>query len=121
MAWNRKRTIIAGVVGALIAVVAVVVFMNFVTAEKEIQTSLEHHYGVGDPQFRRELGTLLGPPIIDGNHVHGLQNGDEIFPAMLAAVHGARHTITFETYIYWSGEIGEATSDPEGGSFRFGQ
>ena len=106
MAWNRKRTIIAGVVGALFAVVAVVVFMNFVTAEKEIQTSLEHHYGVGDPQFRRELGTLLGPPIIDGNRVQGLQNGDEIFPAMLAAIRDARHTITFETYIYWSGDIG---------------
>ena len=106
MAWNTKRTIIAGVVGALIAVVAVVVFMNFITSEKQIQTSLEHHYDVGDPQFRRELGTLLGPAIIDGNRVQSLQNGDEIFPAMLAAIHDARQTITFETYIYWSGDIG---------------
>jgi cardiolipin synthase len=106
MAWNTKRTIIAGVVGALIAVGAVVVFMNFITSEKQIQTSLEHHYGVSDPQFRRELGTLLGPAIIDGNRVQSLQNGDEIFPAMLAAIHAARQTITFETYIYWSGDIG---------------
>ena len=108
MAWNTKRTIIAAVVGALIAVVAVVVFMNFITSEKQIQTSLEHHYGVSDPQFRRELGTLLGPAIIDGNRVESLQNGDEIFPAMLAAIHDARLTITFETYIYWSGDIGWA-------------
>jgi cardiolipin synthase len=108
MAWNTKRTIIAGVFGALIAVVAVVVFMNFITSEKQIQTSLEHHYGVSDPQFRRELGTLLGPAIIDGNRVQSLQNGDEIFPAMLAAIHDARQTITFETYIYWSGDIGWA-------------
>ena len=106
MAWNRKRMIIAGLVGGLITAAAVVVFMNFVTAEKQIQTSLEHHYGVGDLQFRRELGTLLGPPIIDGNRVQGLQNGDEIFPAMLAAIRDARQTITFETYIYWSGDIG---------------
>jgi cardiolipin synthase len=106
MAWNTKRTIIAGAVGALLAVVAVVVFMNFITSEKQIQTSLEHHYGVSDPQFRRELGTLLGPAIIDGNRVQSLQNGDEIFPAMLAAIHDATLTITFETYIYWSGEIG---------------
>ena len=111
MAWNRKRTIIAGVVGALIAGVAVVVFMNFVTAEKEIQTSLEHHYGVSDPQFRRELGTLLGPAIIDGNSVQSLQNGDEIFPAMLAAIRSARHSVTFETYIYWSGTIGKEFSE----------
>jgi cardiolipin synthase len=106
MAWNTKRTIIAGVFGALIAVAAVVVFMNFITSEKQIQTSLEHHYGVSDPQFRRELGTLLGPAIIDGNRVQSLQNGDEIFPAMLAAIHDAGQTITFETYIYWSGDIG---------------
>ncbi len=106
MAWNTKRTIIAGVFGALIAVLAVVVLMNFITSEKQIQTSLEHHYGVSDPQFRRELGTLLGPAIIDGNRVQSLQNGDEIFPAMLAAIHDARQTITFETYIYWSGDIG---------------
>jgi cardiolipin synthase len=96
----------AGLAGGLITAAAVVVIMNFVTAEKQIQTSLEHHYGVGDPQFRRELGTLLGPAIIDGNSVQGLENGDEIFPAMLAAIRGARQTITFETYIYWSGDIG---------------
>jgi cardiolipin synthase len=106
MAWNRKRTIIAGLAGALITAAAVVVFMNFVTAEKQIQTSLEHHYGVGDLQFRRELGTLLGPAIIAGNSVQGLENGDEIFPAMLAAIRDASQTITFETYIYWSGDIG---------------
>jgi cardiolipin synthase len=96
----------AGLAGALITAAAVVVIMNFVTAEKQIQTSLEHHYGVGDLQFRRELGTLLGPAIIAGNSVQGLENGDEIFPAMLAAIRDARQTITFETYIYWSGDIG---------------
>jgi cardiolipin synthase len=30
---------------------------------------------------------------------------------MLAAIRGARHTITFETYIYWSGDIGKAFAD----------
>jgi cardiolipin synthase len=37
-----------------------------------------------------------------------LLNGDEIFPAMLDAIRGAKRTITFETYIYWSGRIGDA-------------
>ena len=35
-----------------------------------------------------------------------LLNGDEIFPAMLQAIRGAKKTITFETFIYWSGSIG---------------
>ena len=64
-----------------------------------------------DPQFRRELGILLGPPIIDGNRVENFENGVEIFPAMLEAIRGARSTITFETYIYWSGNIGRRFAD----------
>jgi cardiolipin synthase len=40
-----------------------------------------------------------------------LQNGDEIFPAMLEAIRGASTSVTFETYIYWSGEIGEAFTE----------
>ena len=106
MAWSRKRMILAGLAGALIAIIATVIAMNFMSSEKQIQKSLEHRYGVGDPQFRRELGTLLGPAIIDGNRIQNLENGAEIFPAMLAAVRDARQSINFETYIYWSGDIG---------------
>ncbi len=40
-----------------------------------------------------------------------MQNGDEIFPAMLSAIRSARETITFETYIYWSGRIGKDFAD----------
>jgi cardiolipin synthase A/B len=108
---RKKRLLIAGIVGALIAIGATIVVMNFVTSESEIERSLEHRYGVDDPQFRRELGILLGPAIIDGNRVESLQNGVEIFPAMLEAIRAARSTITFETYIYWSGRIGKSFAD----------
>ena len=54
----------------------------------------------------QELGALLGPPVVGGNRYRVLLNGDEIFPAMLAAIRGARQTITFESYMYWSGDIG---------------
>ena len=107
MAWTRKRLIIAALIGAAIAVLATVLALNFVGAEKQIQRSLEHRYTIADPQFRRELGTLLGPAIIDGNAVQNFENGDQIFPAMLEAIRGAQKTITFETYIYWSGDIGQ--------------
>ena len=99
--------IYAGLIGALVAIIITVVAMNFMSAEKQIQKSLEHHYGVSDPQFRRELGTLLGPAIIDGNRIQNLENGGEIFPAMLEAVKSAKTSINFETYIYWSGEVGK--------------
>ena len=107
MSWTRKRIIFAALVGAVLAFGITVVALNFVTSESEIETSLEHRYGVADPQFRRELGILLGPPIVDGNRVENFENGVEIFPAMLAAIRGARSTITFESYIYWSGRVGQ--------------
>jgi glycine/D-amino acid oxidase-like deaminating enzyme len=43
--------------------------------------------------------------------VIALQNGAEIFPAMLAAIRSARHSVTFETYIYWSGTIGKEIAE----------
>jgi cardiolipin synthase len=57
------------------------------------------------------MGTLLGPALLEGNRVQVLLNGDQIFPAMLAAIRDARRTITFETYIYWSGEIGKSFAE----------
>ena len=77
---------LAGLIGALLAAFATVIALNFMGGEKRIERKLEHRYAIDDPQFRRELGTLLGPPIIDGNRVANLENGAEIFPAMLDAI-----------------------------------
>ena len=111
MAFRRKRLVLGALIGAVVAVLVTVIALNFVTSESEIETSLEHRYGVDDAQFQRELGILLGPPIIDGNAVQNFENGVEIFPAMLEAIREARSTITFETYIYWSGRIGRTFAD----------
>ncbi len=107
MDWIKDHLIISGLLGALLVVLCTILVLNFSEPEKHIQKPLKHLHGVNDPQFMHELGTLLGPPVIDGNRIEDLQNGDEIFPAMLAAIRGAQRTITFETYIYWSGEIGK--------------
>ena len=93
-------------VTALVTVLLVTLAANFKTSEKALDRKIEHRYAVADPQFRREMGVLLGPGIIPGNSVTDLENGDEIFPAMLEAIRSAQRTITFETYIYWSGETG---------------
>ena len=52
------------------------------------------------------MNNLLGPGLVSGNEIITLRNGDEIFPAMLKAIAGAKHSINFETYIYWKGKIG---------------
>ena len=89
---------------------AVFLTFNFMPSEKKIQRQLERSYGIHEPQFLRSMGVLLGPPILEGNKVEVLLNGDQIFPSMLAAIRAAEHTITFETYIYWSETIGEEFS-----------
>src|SRR5690554_1535430 len=104
MSWTIALTIMATLVAAALA-------MNFATPEKKIQKKVEHRHGVADPQFRREMSVLLGPAIIAGNRVQAFHNGDEIFPAMIEAIRGARSNITMETYIYWSGEIGRKVAD----------
>lgn len=92
---------------AVTTLIAVALLINFHTPEKKVQHQVHHLYGVLDPQFEREMGTLLGPAILPGNQVTALQNGDQIFPAMLKAIRAAQYTINFETYIYWSGRTGE--------------
>ena len=101
---HRTAYIVAGAVA--ITVAGVVVALNLMGSEKKIERRIDKSYALDDPRFRHELGVLLGPQFTKGNLHHTLRNGDEIFPAMLGAIRDARRSITFETYIYWSGDIG---------------
>jgi len=94
------------VLTVIVTLVVVLLLLNLHRPEKEIRHQVEHYHDILDPQFRREMGALLGPAIVSGNSIQALQNGAEIFPAMLEAIAAATRTITFETYIYWSGKIG---------------
>lgn len=85
--------------------------LNFTAGEKKVQQQLPRLYGTSSPQFDRAMGNLLGPGVLGGNEVIDLQNGEQIFPAMLAAIRAAQRTVTFETYIYWSGDIGQQFAD----------
>ena len=60
---------------------------------------------VGEPAFVRTLEshTLSSP--VPGNRAQVLLNGNEIFPAMLAAIRSAKSTITFANFIYEDGDI----------------
>lgn len=103
----RVKKPIVSLLSVIATLVAGLLLLNFMPSEKKIETQLTRQYDTHDAQFRRSLGVLLGPPIIEGNQVEVLLNGDQIFPAMLKAIREARHSINFETYIYWSGSIGK--------------
>lgn len=104
MLWTIGLTVLA--TGLLL-----VLLVNMKTPEKSVERKVEHRFAIADPQFRREMSVLLGPAIMGGNEVVALQNGREIFPAMLQAIRAATESITFETFIYWSGRTGEEFSE----------
>lgn len=99
------------VLTALATGALVLLALNFTAGEKKVQQQLPRLYSTASPDFERALGSLLGPGIVGGNAVTELLNGDQIFPPMLAAIQAAQKSITFETYIYWSGDIGKQFAD----------
>jgi len=100
---KSRWLVLAAVVLTLLGVVLV---ENLSGGEAVIEKRFDRTYQLEDPRFAYELGALLGPPFVEGNQVKLLRNGDEILPAMLRAIRAARHSVNFETYIYWSGAIG---------------
>jgi cardiolipin synthase len=107
----RNKPVVVALISSAVTLLAGFLLLNFLPGEKKIEQQLVRKYDIEDPQFRRSMSVLLGPSIVEGNKVEVLLNGDQIFPSMLAAIRGARRTITFETYIYWSETIGKEFSD----------
>ncbi|MEO9077967.1 MAG: phospholipase D-like domain-containing protein [Rhodanobacter sp.] len=68
----------------------------------------------------RALSANLNAPMLDGNAVDVLLNGDEIFPAMLEAIRNATDSVHLLTYIYWEGEIAGQFADELGAAARRG-
>jgi cardiolipin synthase len=68
-------------------------------------------YSARSPEFRQAAGSLIGPNFVSGNNITTLINGNQIFPAMLDAIHSARHSINFETYFFVDGQIAKQFSE----------
>jgi cardiolipin synthase len=107
----RTKPVYVALTTCIVTLVLGFLALNFMPGEKKIETQLTHQYDASDAQFRRSLSVLLGPPIIEGNKVEVLLNGDQIFAAMLKDIRAAKRTINFETYIYWSETIGREFSE----------
>lgn len=97
----RKGLKIAGIVlGAVLVIVFIPRRIN-----KPINKLITTNYSVADPAFREGIGHLVSAPLLPGNKITTLVNGDQIFPAMLGAMREARKTITLENFIFRSGRL----------------
>jgi cardiolipin synthase A/B len=75
--------------------------------EKFIREPIETHYSVEDPEFIQTISYLLHAPLVNGNRVKELINGHQFFPVMLEAISRAQTTITFENFIWRSGQVSD--------------
>jgi cardiolipin synthase len=60
---------------------------------------------LGDPAFFPTIEAYTDAPIVGGNRIEILFNGDETFPVMLRDIKSAKSTITFAQYLYEDGSI----------------
>jgi cardiolipin synthase A/B len=72
---------------------------------------LDHDFAVASAEFLPSIVGATDTPFLPGNRIDIYNNGDEFYPAMLAAIEGAKSTITIEAFIYWAGDIGRRFAD----------
>jgi cardiolipin synthase len=68
----------------------------------------------------RVVNRVVARPLTPGNTVQPLVNGDEAFPAMLAAIESATKSISLVTYIFDNDESGKQFADALGRAMKRG-
>ena len=60
---------------------------------------------------QQAFSRAAGAPLIEGNRVRLLKNGEENYPAWLAAIRAAKHYVHFENYIVHDDDVGRMFAD----------
>lgn len=74
----------------------------------ELKRPVVFHGTVADPTFRDSLAGQLRTGFLPGNRIEPLLNGEQILPAMIAAIRSATNSINLENYIWRSGRMSDA-------------
>ena len=109
---RRGKLTFAEWIGLALSFLAIVlIFCLFFIRRQTLEYRLEHTYSVSSPEFFGSALALSNPVPVGGNRIDLLQNGDEYFPAMLAALKSAKKTINFAAYIFQSDDVGHQFRD----------
>jgi cardiolipin synthase len=91
----------------ILAIAGVVIAVLLMLAQDQVTVKVRSAAAATEPRHQAYLAGLLGAQLTSGNRFTVLTNGDQIFPAMLAALRKAKRRISFETYIYKTGQMAE--------------
>ena len=95
----------------IVLVAAIVTATVLAIAQDQETVELRSAVSADDPGAADYLAALVAADLVDGNTYDVLVNGDQVFPAMLQAIEGARERISFETYVYDEGHVAEQFTD----------
>lgn len=59
-------------------------------------------------RFVQVSDRVTARPLTAGNRVEMLENGEQAYPAMLAAINGAAHRVLLVTYLFEADTVGKA-------------
>jgi cardiolipin synthase len=88
-------------------ILAALIAGSLVIAQDQETLRVRTSLAATDPRFPEYLARLLGAPLTSGDAYLVHTNGDQAFPAMLEAIDRATHRVSFETYVYSSGDIAD--------------
>ena len=86
--------------------IAVVAFLLMLAQDQETLT-VQSPVAAEDGRFAEYVASLVGAPVDTGDRFTVLRNGDEVFPPMLEAIRQAQRRISFESFIYADGLVGD--------------
>jgi cardiolipin synthase len=91
----------------VLVIAALIIAGGLLIAQDQETLQVRTPLAATDPQFPEYLARLLGAPLTSGDSYSVHTNGDKALPAMLAAIDAAKHRVSFETYVYNSGDIAD--------------
>src|SRR5262245_54819352 len=115
MRGRSARRLLGGLPAALLVFLSLqgsgcTVVSTIVGKEKREVYRFDQPFTVEDPDFRRSA-EAFGTPMVGGNEVRLLENGDEIFPAMTGDIRNAKRSVCLETYIFRADRAGRLFAD----------
>ncbi len=106
-----KKTVFisAGVIlgSFTILLIANLLIINAVPEPKRMTESPQSGYGIGSDEFKSSMQALNQADVVGGNRIELISGGEDIYAAMMNAIEGAQHTITFEKYEFWGTQAGK--------------
>ena len=103
--WWRRPFYIS--YGGAVLYLFIVLFLTALlwSTQRERESHVRVPDSVSFAEALPSIANLTGSPILAGNAVQVLQDGDGFFPPLFADVAKAKESIHIETYVWWKGEI----------------